>query len=94
MRPGPLAGAAGRRRRRAGERLAAAGELPPPRIAFFGGELAALQTAPEHRSIGLAIKVSANGHDLSQRLAKIETAIFRNKTIPWGSDSIGAFGNG
>ncbi|HVF78965.1 MAG TPA: WYL domain-containing protein [Solirubrobacteraceae bacterium] len=37
--------------------------------------------APENRSIGLAIKASADGHDLSQRLAKIETAIFRNKTI-------------
>jgi proteasome accessory factor C len=38
-------------------------------------------SAPENRSIGLAIKASADGHDLSQRLAKIETAIFRNKTI-------------
>ena len=37
--------------------------------------------APENRSIGLAIMASADGHDLSQRLAKIETAIFRNKTI-------------
>jgi len=38
-------------------------------------------SAPENRTIGLAIKASADGHDLSQRLAKIETAIFRNKTI-------------
>ena len=36
---------------------------------------------PEQRSVGLGIKASVDGHDLSQRLAKIETAIFRNKTI-------------
>jgi len=35
----------------------------------------------EQRSVGLAITASAGGHDLSQRLAKIETAIFRKKTI-------------
>ncbi|MCW2997726.1 MAG: hypothetical protein JWN65_1275 [Solirubrobacterales bacterium] len=38
-------------------------------------------TAPEQRSIALGITGSAGGHELSQRLAKIETAIFRNKTI-------------
>jgi proteasome accessory factor C len=32
-------------------------------------------------AIALGITGSAGGHDLSQRLAKIETAIFRNKTI-------------
>ncbi len=37
--------------------------------------------APEQRSIALGITASAGGHDLSQRLAKIETAIFRRKTI-------------
>jgi predicted DNA-binding transcriptional regulator YafY len=37
--------------------------------------------APEQRGVGLGITASAGGHDLSQRLAKIETAIFRNKTI-------------
>ncbi len=37
--------------------------------------------APEQRSVALGITASAGGHDLSQRLAKIETAIFRNKTI-------------
>ncbi|MDQ3675206.1 MAG: WYL domain-containing protein, partial [Actinomycetota bacterium] len=37
--------------------------------------------APAHRSVALGITASAGGHDLSQRLAKIETAIFRNKTI-------------
>ena len=37
--------------------------------------------APEQRSIALGITASAGGHDLSQRLAKIETAIFRRKTV-------------
>src|SRR6476659_1474658 len=37
--------------------------------------------APEQTSVALGITGSAGGHDLSQRLAKIETAIFRNKTI-------------
>jgi proteasome accessory factor C len=37
--------------------------------------------APEQRAVGLGITASAGGHDLSQRLAKVETAIFRNKTI-------------
>jgi predicted DNA-binding transcriptional regulator YafY len=37
--------------------------------------------APEQNSVALAITASAGGHDLSTRLAKIETAIFRQKTI-------------
>jgi proteasome accessory factor C len=37
--------------------------------------------APDQRSVALGLTASAGGHDLSQRLAKIETAIFRNKTI-------------
>jgi proteasome accessory factor C len=37
--------------------------------------------APEQRSVALGITGSAGGHELSQRLAKVETAIFRNKTI-------------
>jgi proteasome accessory factor BC len=37
--------------------------------------------APEQRSVALGITASAGGHDLSARLAKIETAIFRNKTV-------------
>jgi proteasome accessory factor BC len=37
--------------------------------------------APDQRTLGLGITGSAGGHELSQRLAKIETAIFRNKTI-------------
>ncbi|HEV2772593.1 MAG TPA: WYL domain-containing protein [Thermoleophilaceae bacterium] len=37
--------------------------------------------APEERSVSLAITATAGGRDLSQRLVKIETAIFRRKTI-------------
>jgi proteasome accessory factor C len=35
----------------------------------------------EPRSVALGITASAGGHELSARLAKVETAIFRNKTI-------------
>jgi proteasome accessory factor C len=38
-------------------------------------------TAPDHGGIALGITASAGGHELSQSLAKIETAIFRHKTI-------------
>jgi predicted DNA-binding transcriptional regulator YafY len=37
--------------------------------------------APERNTVALGITGSAGGHDVSQRLAKIETAIFRRKTI-------------
>jgi proteasome accessory factor C len=37
--------------------------------------------APEQQPVALGIKASAGGHELSQRLAKVETAIFRGKTI-------------
>jgi len=37
--------------------------------------------APEQRSVALGITASAGGHELSARLAKVETAIFRSKTI-------------
>jgi proteasome accessory factor BC len=37
--------------------------------------------APGQRSVALGITASAGGHELSARLTKIETAIFRNKTI-------------
>src|SRR4051795_11239936 len=37
--------------------------------------------APEQRSVALGLTASAGGHELSQRLAKIETAIFRHKTV-------------
>ncbi len=38
-------------------------------------------SAPEQRTVALGITGSAGGHEISQRLAKIETAIFRRKTI-------------
>jgi len=38
-------------------------------------------SAPEQRSVRLAMTASSGGRDLSQRLSKIETAIFRRKTI-------------
>jgi proteasome accessory factor C len=37
--------------------------------------------APDQRTLALGITGSAGGHELSHRLAKIETAIFRHKTI-------------
>ena len=37
--------------------------------------------APEQRSVALGVTAAAGGRDLSQRLSKIETAIFRRKTI-------------
>ncbi len=37
--------------------------------------------SPEQHTVALGITGSAGGHDLSHRLAKIETAIFRRKTI-------------
>ncbi|HTX33154.1 MAG TPA: WYL domain-containing protein [Solirubrobacteraceae bacterium] len=37
--------------------------------------------APEQQGVALGITGSAGGHEVSQRLAKIETAIFRRKTI-------------
>jgi proteasome accessory factor C len=38
-------------------------------------------TSPVQRTIALGITGAAGGHEVSQRLAKIETAIFRRKTI-------------
>jgi proteasome accessory factor BC len=37
--------------------------------------------APDQRTVALGLTASAGGADLSQRLAKIETAIFRHKTV-------------
>src|SRR5436189_3345116 len=37
--------------------------------------------SPDQRTLALGITGSAGGHELSQRLAKVETAIFRHKTI-------------
>ncbi len=38
-------------------------------------------SSPVQRTVALGITGAAGGHDVSQRLAKIETAIFRRKTI-------------
>ncbi|HEY1275255.1 MAG TPA: WYL domain-containing protein [Thermoleophilaceae bacterium] len=45
--------------------------------------------APEQRSVALAVTAGAGGRDLSARLSKIETAIFRRKTILFGYYTIG-----
>ncbi|MGI8579919.1 MAG: helix-turn-helix transcriptional regulator, partial [Solirubrobacteraceae bacterium] len=45
-------------------------------------------TAPAQNSVALGITASAGGHDLSHRLAKVETAIFRRKTITFEYHSI------
>ncbi len=37
--------------------------------------------APEQQGVALGIRGSAGGQELSQRLAKVETAIFRHKTV-------------
>jgi predicted DNA-binding transcriptional regulator YafY len=42
----------------------------------------------EQRSVAVAVTASAGGRELSQRLAKIETAISRRKTIEFGYYSI------
>jgi proteasome accessory factor C len=44
------------------------------------GRPSPLSTAEQH-TVALGLTGSAGGHELSQRLAKIETAIFRRKTI-------------
>src|SRR6202049_829268 len=38
-------------------------------------------SSPVQRTVALGITAAAGGHDVSHRLAKIETAIFRRKTI-------------
>jgi proteasome accessory factor BC len=45
--------------------------------------------APEQRSVALAVTAGAGGHELSQRLSKVETAIFRRKTIVFDYYTIG-----
>jgi proteasome accessory factor C len=45
--------------------------------------------APEHRSVALGVTASAGGRELSQRLSKIETAIFRRKTIVFSYYTMG-----
>ena len=46
-------------------------------------------SAPEQRSVELAVTASPGGRELSQRLSKIETAIFRRKTILFDYYTIG-----
>src|SRR3954451_15931183 len=45
--------------------------------------------APEERTVALAVTAAAGGPALSQRLSKIETAIFRRKTIVFDYYTIG-----
>ena len=45
--------------------------------------------APEERSVALAVTASPGGRELSQRLSKLETAIFRRKTIVFEYYTIG-----
>jgi proteasome accessory factor BC len=45
--------------------------------------------APEQRSVALAVTAGAGGRGLSQRLTKVETAIFRRKTIVFDYYTIG-----
>ena len=45
--------------------------------------------SPDQRSVALAVTASPGGRELSQRLSKIETAIFRRKTIVFDYYTIG-----
>ena len=45
--------------------------------------------APEELSVALAVTAGAGGRDLSQRLSKVETTIFRRKTILFDYYTIG-----
>jgi proteasome accessory factor BC len=45
--------------------------------------------APEQSTVSLAVTAAAGGRELSQRLAKIETAVFRRKTIVFDYYTIG-----
>ena len=45
--------------------------------------------APEERSVALAVTADSGGRELSQRLSKVETAIFRRKTILFDYYTIG-----
>src|SRR3954447_24551337 len=45
--------------------------------------------APEQRTVALAVTAAAGGRELSQRLSKIETAIFRRKTIVFDYYTLG-----
>ncbi len=45
--------------------------------------------APEERSVAMAVTADSGGRELSQRLSKVETAIFRRKTILFEYYTIG-----
>ena len=45
--------------------------------------------APEERSVAMAVTADSGGRELSQRLSKVETAIFRRKTILFDYYTIG-----
>jgi proteasome accessory factor BC len=45
--------------------------------------------APEQRTVALGVTAAAGGRELSQRLSKIETAIFRRKTIVFAYYTMG-----
>jgi proteasome accessory factor BC len=45
--------------------------------------------APEQRTVALAVTASPGGREVSQRLSKVETAIFRRKTIVFDYYTIG-----
>ena len=45
-------------------------------------------SAPDSRTVGLAVTASAGGHDARQRLAKIETALERRKTVTFEYESM------
>ncbi|HXA53850.1 MAG TPA: WYL domain-containing protein [Solirubrobacteraceae bacterium] len=45
------------------------------------GRPSPLRAPEQQRSVALGITASAGGHELSARLAKVETAIFRQKTV-------------
>jgi proteasome accessory factor C len=45
--------------------------------------------APEERSVALAVTAGGGGRELSQRLSKVETAIFRRKTVLFHYYTIG-----
>ncbi|MEA2405387.1 MAG: proteasome accessory factor, partial [Thermoleophilaceae bacterium] len=45
--------------------------------------------APDEGSVALAVKASPGGRELSQRLSKVETAIFRRKTIVFDYYTLG-----
>jgi predicted DNA-binding transcriptional regulator YafY len=52
------------------------------------GRPSPLRAPEQQRSVALGITASAGGHELSARLAKVETAIFRQKTITFDYYSI------